>query len=106
MPQQQHFQIWYMKNDWFRQGIVGTDPSSVIELTHTPVAVIEVQSIGEVFTRMQAENWSPNGEARYLIAALGLSHTSLCTGDIAIDSAGGIHICRPIGWELIGQLKD
>jgi hypothetical protein len=35
-----------------------------------------------VFDQFQAENWSPNGEARDLIASKGLLHTSMSTGDI------------------------
>jgi hypothetical protein len=29
--------------------------------------------------------WSPNGEAKYLITSLGLTHTSMRAGDIIID---------------------
>jgi hypothetical protein len=36
----------------------------------------------QTFIRMQGENWSPQGEARDLIASKGLSHTSFSVGDI------------------------
>lgn len=41
-----------------------------------------VQLPEDVFHAMQAENWSPNGEARKLIQSLDVGHTSMCGGDI------------------------
>jgi hypothetical protein len=45
--------------------------------------------------RFQGENWSPNGEARDLILAKGLRHTSMSVGDV-IEDEGGIFLgCAP-----------
>jgi len=49
---------------------------------YRPVADITAEGLEEVYCEMQAENWSPNGEARELIKSLGLSHTSMMLGDI------------------------
>jgi hypothetical protein len=35
-----------------------------------------------IYSHYQGDNWSPNGEARPLIRALGLKHTSMSTGDV------------------------
>ena len=61
-----------------------------IASTHQLIAVIPmeivnnsmVDSLEKVYNYMQGHNWSPNGEARELVRALGLSHTSMSMGDI------------------------
>lgn len=46
--------------------------------THIQVCIIEdARSKEEVFGQMQGEVWSPKGEARSLIKALGLKRTSM-----------------------------
>lgn len=56
--------------------------------THTfftdykPVEVLKADNLEEVFSRMQGEVWSPNGEQRDFIRILGLSHTSMSVGDV------------------------
>lgn len=52
------------------------------EGNYCPVADLVTEGLDEVYTEMQGENWSPNGEATGLIKALGLSHTSMSIGDI------------------------
>ena len=42
-------------------------------------------SKNDAFHTFQGEVWSPKGEARFLIQALGLSHTSMSVGDVLID---------------------
>ena len=54
-----------------------------------------------VFPRMQGEMWSPQGEARNLIKALGLSHTSMSVGDVIVDDNGDMFECSNIGWRAI-----
>ena len=48
---------------------------------------------------MQGENWSPNGEARPLIAQLDLSHTSMSIGDVAVDEVGIAHLVTACGFK-------
>lgn len=50
-----------------------------------PVMMVRANGKEEVFTLMQGENWSPNGEARDYIRSLGLSHTSMSAGDRIYD---------------------
>jgi hypothetical protein len=53
----------------------------------------------ELFWRMQGENWSPNGEARELIKAKGVQHTSMSVGDIAWDiETGEVWKVADMGW--------
>jgi len=47
-----------------------------------PVRNLEANSLEEVYSEMQGENWSPHGEQREYIKSLGLSHTSMSVGDI------------------------
>lgn len=51
-----------------------------------PVAPFEAESLHEVYHHFQAEVWSPNGEARPLIRALHLKHTSMSVGDLIFCS--------------------
>lgn len=70
------------------------------------VTTIKADTIEQVFSRMQTENWSPKGEARELIASLGLVHTSMSVGDIVINVKTGEQwrVC-PEGWHHINAPK-
>jgi hypothetical protein len=49
---------------------------------------------------MQGEVWSPNGEARGLIEAKGLLHTSMSVGDVVVGP-DGVHVVAMFGFELV-----
>lgn len=49
---------------------------------YKPVHVLNVDNMEKVFSQMQGENWSPNGEMRNFILSQGLSHTSMSVGDV------------------------
>ncbi|MCL4296274.1 MAG: hypothetical protein KJ077_11120 [Anaerolineae bacterium] len=55
--------------------------------THVFVREVRADSLDAAYHALQGENWSPNGEARELIAGLGLTHTSISVGDVlaAVD---------------------
>jgi hypothetical protein len=64
------FEIWYMKPAHFGTGIRGGYLPNPRALTHTHelLKVLELDGgLNDVFTAMQGEVWSPNGEARELI---------------------------------------
>lgn len=95
-------EIWYMKPEWFRQGITGQafpDPAN-LEATHVKVASIrdQDQDRGLIFHNMQGEVWSPKGEARELIESLGLGHTSMSVGDVLRYADGTIFVALNVGW--------
>ena len=54
-----------------------------------------------VFDMMQADAWSPHGEACTLIRSLGLTHTSMSVGDLLYDPQLKTYWrCMPYGWQL------
>jgi hypothetical protein len=79
------YDVWYTNDKHFSNFIFGEfdefDTNNP-EKTHTLLTTIEADDLEHVFANMQAENWSPNGEARPLIRQLGLSHTSMSMGDM------------------------
>jgi hypothetical protein len=56
------------------------------------------KSKDDVYARMQGDRWSPRGEARKLIKAIGLQHTSMSVGDVVVDSHGAVFEADRIGW--------
>jgi hypothetical protein len=69
--------------------------------THVFVTEAEACSLEEVFMKMQAEAWSPNGEARGLIRRLGLLHTSMSVNDVIQDQGGEYWQCLLDGWKKL-----
>lgn len=51
-------------------------------INYKPVEILQADSLEEVYSRMQGENWSPNGEMRDFILAQGINHTSMSIGDV------------------------
>lgn len=49
--------------------------------------MVEADGLEDAYRQMQAEHWSPNGEAREIIKEFGLSHTTMMVGDIICDTA-------------------
>jgi hypothetical protein len=47
-----------------------------------PVEVLTAGSLEDVYRKMQADVWSPNGEMRDFIKILKLTHTSMSIGDV------------------------
>lgn len=98
------YNVYYMRPDWFADGIVGKKPDfSNIQKTHAFLASFNLEgelheSLDTIFAHMQAENWSPNGEARALIRSKGLRHTSMSVGDI-IESNGVYYIVAMFGFD-------
>ena len=73
----------------------------LLPVTHRFVCELEVPRKENVFAQMQGEVWSPNGEARELIASLGLHHTSMSIGDVVQDGNGVHWVCAHLGWERL-----
>jgi len=108
-----HYEVWYAQ-DWAVRVMSGGYDFAVsqriaptpedISRTHTRVKTFEATSPDEVFTHFQAEIWSPRGEARDLIRALGLSHTSMSVGDLVVEQeTGKVLFCDRQGWVEIGE---
>jgi hypothetical protein len=97
------FQIWYMRPEWFRRGILGTllDANN-LAVTHTHLKEIVLDAgdkpLEAVYRAMQGEVWSPCGEARGLIKSKGLQHTSMSVGDAVTDEAGHTFVVGACGF--------
>ena len=70
--------------------------------THVLLSCTKAEYLGELYSKMQGEMWSPNGEARNIIRLLGLSHTSMTVGDIALCLETGEYYSVEItGWKKL-----
>ena len=87
-------QVWYAKS-------LGNTPRHIESLatTHVHLLTIHQPSKERIYTAMQGEHWSPNGEARPHLQAAGLTHTSMSEGDILVLENGTAWVCAPFGWE-------
>ncbi|MGD1527046.1 hypothetical protein [Vibrio harveyi] len=64
--------------------------SQIVDGNYASLGTIRTRKGPEtMFSLMQGENWSPQGEARDFIQGKGLQHTSMSVGDII--KAGGKH---------------
>lgn len=75
--------------------------TSDIPHTHAFVTTCRANDLDDVYRRMQAEQWSPNGEAAPVIAAAGVGHTSLSIGDLVCDPNGRFWECVSAGWRRV-----
>ena len=98
------FHVYYTRQPTFHaSGELGTQPLTAagLRLSHAWLFEIEAASLDDAFRRMQGENWSPQGEARELLQALGLRHTSMSVGDVLRDGAGICWECLEQGWRAL-----
>jgi hypothetical protein len=73
-----------------------------LERTHVLLGEIDASDPDNAYLRLQGENWSPNGEARGFITEKGLSHTTMCVGDLLHDVEEGTYLlCDRTGWKQI-----
>lgn len=95
------YHVYYARRPTFHaSGELGAPriAAATLPLSHARLFEIEAASLDDAFRRMQGENWSPNGEGRGLIQALGLSHTSMSVGDVLQDQEGAYCECLDQGW--------
>ncbi len=98
------YTVYYMKPDSFRRFNFGQEFPTLDELydTHQQVRVLRADDMEDVFQRMQAEVWSPNGEQRERIRVLGLEHTSMSVGDVVYERPTDKHfVVAPCGFKEI-----
>jgi hypothetical protein len=109
--------IWYMRPSFFRNGLMGFDwlkendllplPNYVgnVERTHVCIGSISVDDPEDAYELMQGERWSPHGEARPLIEAHGLKHTSMSMGDI-VQKDNAFWIVDSVGFKRLANLDS
>ena len=59
-----------------------------------------------IWSKMQGERWSPNGEARKLVTEIG--HTSMSVGDVLLRRVGslwGAWMVAPVGFVALGRVQ-
>jgi hypothetical protein len=98
------YQIFYARRPTFHpSGAFGIPRLTVaaMRLSHVRLCEVEADSLDDAWRQMQAENWSPNGEASGIIQILGLSHTSMSVGDVIQDEDGIHWECLDLGWRPI-----
>jgi hypothetical protein len=95
------YRVYYMKPEFFRDGICGkkTDDLAAthVYLKDVPMRFGGAACLDLVYAHMQAENWSPFGEARSLIEQKGLQHTSMSVGDVIVVD-GDPHVVTSTGF--------
>lgn len=103
--------IWYMKDSasrdfsggykWLEEkGMLPSTPADLSK-THIRLGSIKKADLEDVFSALQGEKWSPNGEARSLIRGLDLSHTSMSVGDIILVDGMKMMIVDSFGFREI-----
>jgi hypothetical protein len=99
------FDVYYTKPQHFSKYNWGATTPKLSELTNTHTKLwdaLDFASMEEVFVFMQAEHWSPNGEARALIRTLGLGHTSMSIGDVVRNcDTDEYFVCAMLGFEKL-----
>ena len=79
------YQVYYKKDI----SLDADEAMQNFETNFVPVMRLDEENLEDVYFVMQAENWSPNGEARQAIEDLGLSHTSMSVGDVVEEIETG-----------------
>lgn len=78
----QVFDLQYSKN--FPSSSVLNQNYAVVRVFPFMCNLDDVE-LEQIYSDMQGERWSPNGEARFLIKSLNLQHTSMSVGDVVED---------------------
>ena len=100
------YQIFYARQPTFHpSGAFGIPrlTAAAVQSSHVRLCQIEADSLDHAWCQMQAERWSPNGEARPLLEHLGLSHTSMSAGDVIQDENGTYWECLDLGWRPLEE---
>jgi hypothetical protein len=98
--------IWYWKREYATKALLGDlrPTLNTLDESHIYLRHVQAENVEEVFKYMQAELWSPKGEARPIIESLGLTHTSMSVGDVAHDIVNGKWWrCANEGWEEVKE---
>jgi hypothetical protein len=107
------FRVYYMKPDFFRDGICGVAHADPADLDKTHVFLINRtveadtpdDAREEAYRVQQGEVWSADGEARPLIQQKGLHHTSMSVGDVLVDDSGDVYEVQSFGFGKLGPVK-
>lgn len=90
--------IWYAHLPTFYEA-----KRTTLAQTHVLLGSVCCQDPETLFQTLQAEYWSPQGEARPLLEKLGLFHTSMSVGDCIEYPDGRVLMVSFIGFK---ELED
>jgi hypothetical protein len=102
--------VFYMKPEWFRDGINGAEPDlHHLGGTHTFLRVVQAASLDEVYSIQQAHHWAVDYKrTNAMLDQLGLRHTSMSVGDIIVESSldptgsgqdAGVYLVAEVGFK-------
>jgi predicted double-glycine peptidase len=103
--------IWYWQQQYGRDFMQGSRPDmplptpETIKDTHVLIGAISARSPREAYELMQAENWSPEGEANMLIRMSGSGHTSMSVGDI-VELSGKLIMVDRMGFKDLAMMAQ
>jgi hypothetical protein len=95
----EHFRELSMGHEWCAERGTLPDPANLAK-THVRVGTLATTDPEAVWMAMQGESWSPRGEARELIASLGIGHTSMHIGDVVVVN-GEAHMVDGCGFQRL-----
>jgi len=73
-------QVWYQKKDTQTNRVNLNDLSS----THSMVGTLKETDPEAVLSMMQSESWNTDNNAESMLNKLGVSHSSMTTGDVVV----------------------
>ncbi len=97
--------IWYAKPEHFHIHPASVDADQLTK-THILLGSVTETQPDVLFATLQGETWSPNGEARDLIQAKGLAHTSMSIGDCIQYADGSVLVVAFIGFTTANHGGD
>jgi hypothetical protein len=105
------YQIWYMRPDWFREGVCYAKPDPKnLEATHILLIDLFVPDADAPGKQPALDNLCVDA-GRGLVAerrssradrGRGLDHTSMSVGDVVIDPEGHVQLVASAGFEDLG----
>lgn len=99
--------VFYRRDSESRYDLSLTKTDVISGKTHNLLKFESADSLHSLFNKLQEEVWSPEGEANELIKAKGLMHTSMSSGDCAMElSTGLIWECHAYGWRQLSDIPE
>ena len=109
-------EVWYFKPEMGRDMMMGLEfiqeqlpgvyPEPYnLSKTHIMLGRVKSKDKDQLFHSLQGDFWSPQGEARDLIKAIGLNHTSISIGDILVINGSAFFVDSGAGWVNLGHVN-
>lgn len=109
-PRGRGVEVWYQKEMSFHGFTTGRDPDfrvtrEELERTHVLLGCVaapnhKALNIEKLWQGLQGEFYSPGGEARALVRAKGLHHTSMSVGDFFVLPDGRAAVVAFVGFRM------